>query len=90
MASRAGCPNKSLTLKQAKLNEVIDSIVDWKAFYAKVYEAAMAGDMKAAKIIEERRWGKPNQPIEHSGELNFDAKGELKRRLLQIAGEVQA
>lgn len=53
-----GSPNKRNLKREMQIVELLDSFVDWKKFYMRVYKAALAGDSRAMKLLDERRWGK--------------------------------
>ena len=58
--SRKGIRNKS-TLQ---VKELLDSESDFKAIITKLNELALKGDVSAAKLLMEYRFGKPSQHIE--------------------------
>jgi hypothetical protein len=58
-----GSPNKRNLQKEQEIVWLLDSIVDWKAFYMRVYRDALLGDSRSQKLLDERRWGKPMQSV---------------------------
>ena len=60
---QVGTGNKKDLQKEMQIVELLDTVVDWVTFYTKVYKRSLRGDMYAAKLLDERRWGKPRQSV---------------------------
>lgn len=75
---KLGTPNKSTLEKEMQVIELLDSVVDWINFYTKVYKKACKGDMFAATLLDNRRWGRPRQSMQITGAAPVTFVDDLK------------
>lgn len=58
-----------------------------EAVLAKLYEMAAAGDVGAIREYHDRRFGKPLQSVEVSGDSSLAAEAQAARELLELRGK---
>jgi len=72
--SKGGPGRKKLEVSES-VTALIDSVVsvdDWGKIIVKLRDLAMRGNLAAINALMDRRWGKPQQRLEHTGEDGGD------------------